>query len=153
MSRFFTPLFPALFLATTLAGLAPSAQAQRPNGPDAAAMIERIMQADANGDGQITRAELIAYRTQQFARLDRNGDGFIDQNDMPRLMAGHFEQRMKLLVTQFDANHDGRISRDEFINGPTIGFDMADANHDGVATQAELRTALARAKAMARRGQ
>lgn len=135
-----------MLLAAALIGLAPCAHAQRPNGPDAAAMIERVMQADANSDGQITRAELIAYRAQQFARLDRNGDGFIDQNDIPRLLAGHFEQRMKLLTTQFDANHDGRISHDEFIHGPTYGFDMADANHDGVATQAELRAALARAK-------
>jgi Ca2+-binding EF-hand superfamily protein len=58
---------------------------------------------------------------------------------------------MKELLAQFDANQDGRVSRDEFVNGPTRGFDLADANHDGVVTQEELRGALAKAKAM--RGQ
>lgn len=130
-----------------LSGFASSAHAQAAAAPDAAQLIERIMQADTNGDGQVTRAELIAYRAQQFARFDRNGDGYIDRNDVPAIMASRFEPRLNQMLAQFDANHDGRASREEFVNGPTPGFDMADANHDGLVVPTEIRVALAKVKA------
>jgi Ca2+-binding EF-hand superfamily protein len=136
---------PALALAAALLAGAPAALAQA--APDMSNALERIMQADANNDGQVTKAEFLAYRAQQFSRLDRNGDGFITMDDVPRLMASRFQPRLQMLQQQFDANHDGKVSRDEFVNGPTRGFDMADANHDGVVTRDEVRTALARVKA------
>ena len=145
-----SPLMPRLkpaLLPLALLCFATAAMAQNPTGPDVSELIGRIAQADTNGDGQITRAELIAYRAGQFSRLDRNGDGFIDTNDVPGMVASRFEPRIRQMNAQFDANHDGRVSRDEFVNGPTLGFDMADANHDGVVTQAELRAAMGNASA------
>ena len=111
--------------------------------------VERLMEADANGDGNVTRAELRAWRAQQFARMDRNNDGFIGEDDIPFFFASRFEERFHRWLRQFDANHDGRISRDEFVNGPTHGFDYADANHDGVVTTAEVAAALGRLRAQA----
>lgn len=116
-------------------------------GMDRADMAQRLLQADADGNGQITRAEFIDYRARQFARFDRNGDGFITMDDVPRLMAGHFGPRMAALQNQFDANHDGRISREEFVKGPTQGFDLADANHDNIVTKAEAQAIGEKAKA------
>lgn len=132
-------------LAPALLASATPALAQA--APDMSNALERIMQADANNDGQVTKAEFLAHRAQQFSRLDRNGDGFITMDDVPRLLASRFQPRLQMLQQQFDANHDGKVSHDEFVNGPTRGFDMADANHDGIVTRDEVRTALARVKA------
>ena len=138
----------AILIGSALMSLAPVANAQSANEPDKATMIERIMQADANGDGQVSRAEMIAWRAQQFSRLDRNSDGFIDMKDVPGLMASRFEPQIKQLNSQFDANHDGRVSREEFVNGPTPVFDLVDANHDGVVTKDEVRIASAKVKSL-----
>jgi len=123
------------FLSLGLGLLAAPAMAQ--GIADGADMARRILEADADGNGQVTRAEFLAYRGQQFARFDRNGDGFITMDDVPRLLAGRFEPRVQAMRQQFDANHDGRISRDEFVRGPTPGFDLADANHDNIVSTAE----------------
>ena len=147
MPGFRPPSWPIALSGGVLMLVAHVACAQDAMPADSTAMIERIMKADANGDGQVTRAELIAWRAQQFARLDRNGDGFISMSDVPALMASRFEGQIKLLNSQFDTNHDGRVSRDEFVNGPSPVFDAVDANHDGVASQDEFRVALAKARA------
>src|SRR5438552_719794 len=77
--------------------------------------------ADTNGDGVITREELHAARERLFVRLDRNGDGYIDKDDMSRRLVGRqkAQERLAELVTQLDKDADGRVSRAEFLDGPT----------------------------------
>ncbi|MBD3730760.1 MAG: signal transduction protein [Sphingomonadales bacterium] len=130
----------ALALAATPLALAigaPPAAAQ-----DGARMLEQMHKADANKDGAISRAELKRYRTSQFGRLDRNGDGLLSEADMPPF--DRIRDMMQQQIVNFDANHDGRVSKAEFTNGPTTMFDMADTNHDGLVTEAELRKARAK---------
>ncbi len=110
-------------------------------------LLDRLRGADANHDGNITRAELISYRAANFARIDRNGDGFLTDDDIPYFLRGrNAPVDINALKAQFDANKDGKVSRDEFVNGPTLLFDRADANHDGILTRAELDAAISRAK-------
>jgi hypothetical protein len=114
---------------------------------NAAAMLERMSGADSNRDGNITRAELIRYRAASFSRLDRNGDGVLTRNDIPAIAARlNPDLDFDRLIAQFDANRDGRVSRAEFVNGPTVYFDQADTNNDNVLTQAERNAALAAAR-------
>lgn len=132
----------ALVAALATAAAAPSADARVDAG-----MINRIAQADADGDGAVTRAELITFRNAQFERMDRNGDGFLSRADAPRF-AGRSLPGFDVagMVEQFDANHDGFVSRAELASGPTPAFDFADRNQDQIVTEAERQTAATAAR-------
>jgi Ca2+-binding EF-hand superfamily protein len=129
-----------LFAALLTATLAAPSEAQMFGGGDA---MDPFANADANGDGMITRAEFLAARSARFAKMDRNGDGAVARDDFGRLLklrpkAG---ERIDALIEQMDKNGDGRVSREEFTNTPPILFDRADANGDGKVDKAELAAA------------
>lgn len=93
--------------------------------------MEMLQQADANRDGAVSRAEFLAARQSRFARMDRNGDGYFSMDDIPRLARKRAGDRIGQLMSSFDANHDGRLSRDEFVDGPTRLFDLGDRDGNG----------------------
>ena len=105
--------------------------------------MDRLASADGDGDGTITRVELEKARATAFTRLDQNNDGALDANDVPprlrRMMAGRLAEGL----SAFDTDHDGRVSRREFIHGPSAAFTTADADRDGRVTSAELSRARA----------
>lgn len=135
----------ALAAIVPISAMAATAHAAVPS-PDQA--LERMREADINHDGAISRAELLATRKSEWQRFDRNGDGYFSQDDLPAFLRDRWNGgRLAQMRTSFDANGDGRISQAEFVDGPTPAFDMADTNHDGRVTEAELKTAIAAAKA------
>ena len=124
-------------LAVSCAELALS---QGREGPGA--LFER---ADKNGDGTIARDEFLAARTEQFANRDRNGDGFIDDADLGERAAARprVSQAMTAMVTQFDADKDGKVSKPEFVDGGVKLFDRADTDKNGALDSKELEAAKA----------
>lgn len=105
--------------------------------------------ADADNDGSVTRDEFIAARTERFAKLDRNSDGYLDSNDVPKRLAARRQQNggADLLAGQFDADGDGKVTKEEFVNGPTLIFDRADTDKNNVLDPQELAAAKEAAKA------
>ncbi|HKQ13483.1 MAG TPA: EF-hand domain-containing protein [Steroidobacteraceae bacterium] len=100
-----------------------------------------LEQADANHDGKITKQEYIDARAAQFARMDRNGDGFIDAADSREDASERGQRAAAALRGRIDSNGDGKISKEEFVNAPTMLFDKFDANRDGVLDATELEAA------------
>lgn len=101
--------------------------------------IDQLAQADSNGDGSVTKQELLDLRAANFGRLDRNGDGFIDSADSPPMGPG--KKRFGDAYAQVqaaDANGDRRISRQELVGAPTPRFDAADKDSNGILSSQEI---------------
>ena len=98
-------------------------------------------QADANHDGKVTKQEYNDARAALFARMDRNGDGFIDDADSREGANERGQRAAAALRGRIDTNGDGKISKEEFVNAPTMLFDKFDANKDGVLDATELEAA------------
>lgn len=103
--------------------------------------------ADPNSDGMITREEFNAARAEQFAKLDRNSDGFIDAADRDGEAANRESgRRHGRHAARLDADSDGKVSKEEFVNGPTRFFDQADTDKSNVLDAKELEAVRAAAK-------
>jgi Ca2+-binding EF-hand superfamily protein len=102
-----------------------------------------LEQADVNKDGKVTRQEYIDARAAQFARMDRNGDGVVDDTDSrERADQSAVGKRMAASMRgRMDANSDGKISKDEFVNSPTMLFDRFDGDKNGELDAKELEGA------------
>jgi EF hand len=132
----------ALILTLTSAAYADDAQpapAARPR-PHHGGFLEA---ADTDHDGSVSRAEFIAWRETQFAHMDHNGDGVLDAADHADADQQH--ERMKARGEQMrqklDANSDGKITKDEFVNAGTPMFDKADTDGNGVLDAKEIQAA------------
>ena len=60
---------------------------------------------DADGDGALTKDELLAHNRARFDRLDADGDGMISPDE--------FGGRLVAMFTRMDADSDGLLSGDE----------------------------------------
>jgi hypothetical protein len=139
-------ILPALLLAFAAA---PAFAAPEEPARHGGHMMQRLEKADTNGDGAISRAEFTAFRAAQFDKRDTNHDGFLTADDKPMHpgkapAAGAAPARF---MAALDTNKDGKISRDEFVNGEAKMFDRLDTNKDGTISKAELDAAKAQAPA------
>ena len=100
-------------------------------------MLER---ADGNGDGSITRVEMLDARAKVFSTRDRNGDGYIDAADVPSRAAARprVADGMSKLRQLLDTSGDGKVSKQEFIDGGLALFTRADTDHNDTLDPKEL---------------
>lgn len=104
---------------------------------------DRFARLDGNGDGSITREEIVTVRAKVFERLDRNGDGFVDEEEVDRARqaiidrATVMEARLARRWEKMDADRDGKVSVAEFQRRQVM-FELADRDGDGVVTAEEL---------------
>lgn len=105
---------------------------------------------DANGDGQLSREEVASAPrlSQDFDAIDANHDGFLSLSELQAVRGARGpggRGGRGGAIARWDANGDGKLSRDEVANAPRLSQDFAtiDANQDGFVTLEELQAARA----------
>ena len=98
---------------------------------------------DANGDGQITQAEVKAFDATQFAEADTDGDGSLTLEELTARAkadrAKKMGKRAKRMLKRLDSDGNGSIELAE-MEQMKLGqrmFDRMDENEDGVISQEE----------------
>jgi len=128
-------------LALLSVALVSLAQASEPQQPSRSPHP----QADANGDGIITREEAKGHRRLEasFDELDVNKDGQLDASEMNARRDAMRAERQAEATKRWqaaDKDGDGALSREEAAGMPRLAehFDEVDANKDGKVERAEM---------------
>ena len=147
----------AAIATPTLAQSAPARQGAQPVARSAFMQrVDRVfVAADANKDGQLTRAEIEANQARElaqmkanrlrqreaaFRQLDANKDGQLSlQEYNGRLAASNGKANATPVLTRLDTNKDGKVSLAENRVLIMSRFDRADANKNGVLEVTEQR--------------
>ena len=129
----------AIFTLTATAILASAPAMARQHGgprPD-------FSQLDANGDGQITQAEVKAFGAAEFAKADADGDGSLTLEELTARAktdrVRKMDKRAKRELKRLDSDGNGTIELAEMEEkqGGMRMFDRMDENEDGVISQEE----------------
>ncbi|QDY69494.1 EF-hand domain-containing protein [Qingshengfaniella alkalisoli] len=125
-------------LATTLLGSMALAAPQ-----DRAEMFERL---DADGNGQITQADLDAARQERFDAIDTDGNGMLTADELvahERLRADQRRiYRVERMIARMDQDGDGQINAVEMMSPerqqvPRGLIERMDTDGDGSVTHEE----------------
>lgn len=125
---------PACLFAAALTLIAMPAVAQSSASQDAAALIE---QADANGDGNISKAEFLARRSDAFRDLDADASGALTELEFELAVAQRMKRFTGRAFAKVDKDGNGVISQAEWDESPPRAFDKLDRNSDGILTPSE----------------
>lgn len=132
---------------TLIVALAVSAGAAYAKGAGKFKAVE-FEALDADGNGELSQAELDAHRAARFATADSNGDGVLSLQELQA--AGHTkaDERAARMIERFDANADGALSQDEMPGPRKQGrmFTRMDADGNGTISQEEFAQARDRMK-------
>ncbi|HRH40222.1 MAG TPA: YHYH protein [Pyrinomonadaceae bacterium] len=105
-------------------------------------IIQHASEMDANHDGELTKAELLAEVDKAFSGYDSNKSGKIEsdevQNNNVRSALGGFVKQHR---DEIDANHDSAITKDELLNVVMRMFSRADQDSDGKLSKEETKDA------------
>ena len=105
---------------------------------------------DADGNGEVTQAEITAQAEARFAEADTNGDGNLSAEELTARADAKSQERMERRIAKMierrDANGDGVLSADEMRpDAERAGrFDKLDADDNGSISKEEFETAMAR---------
>jgi Ca2+-binding EF-hand superfamily protein len=91
----------------------------------------RLKRMDADKNGTVSKVEFLAQRTEEFKTMDSNQDNAVDPAEIGAALQEPAEFRTKRFLKRVDANRDGKVSREEFEQGPRAQFAGRDINSDG----------------------
>jgi Ca2+-binding EF-hand superfamily protein len=97
-----------------------------------------IRMLDTDNDGTVDLAEAKAAASAQFDRLERDKDGTLDKHELARRLSA------KELAAA-DPDHDGTLTKDEYLAVVEQRFSAADPDHDGTLDAKELNSPAGRA--------
>jgi Ca2+-binding EF-hand superfamily protein len=92
-----------------------------------------IRQLDTDNDGTVDLAEAKTAASAVFDKLERDKDGTLDKRELARRLSA------KELAAA-DPDHDGTLTKDEYLALVEQRFNAADPDHDGKLDAKELNT-------------
>lgn len=92
-----------------------------------------IRMLDTDNDGTVDLAEAKAAASKLFDRLERDKDGTLDKHELTRRLSA------KELAAA-DPDHDGTLTKDEYLGLVEQRFGAADPDHDGTLDAKELNS-------------
>ncbi len=109
---------------------------------------------DADGNGEITQAEITAFEAAQFAEADTDNDGLLSKEEIQAQLtaisddrrADRAERRIDRMISHLDTNEDGSISLEERQSGDrsTRMFERLDKDDSGTISAEEAEKAAGR---------
>ena len=100
--------------------------------------ISPIRLLDTDHDGTVDLAEAKAAASAMFDRLERDKEGTLDQHELSRRLSA------KELAAA-DPDHDGTLTKEEYLAIVEQRFNAADPDHDGTLDAKELNSGAGRA--------
>ena len=98
-----------------------------------------MTEADTDGDGTLTRAEIDASRTAQVGNVDTDGNGALTIEECETLHNDFMRERMVDAFQALDADGDGEISTEELDTRVDRLVDRMARNDDGAISPEDRR--------------
>lgn len=122
---------------TAIIGLSAGlAVANEPYFPRSEKTFQRL---DLNKDGKLAPDELSAVVKKRERAMDANGDGQVTAAELESAMQSRIEKRKGRIMALMDSNRDGVISEAEMDQVLNDMFDKADLDDDGAVSLAEIQ--------------
>lgn len=97
------------------------------------ARMNLIRMLDTDNDGTVDLAEAKKAASALFDRLERDKDGTLDKRELTRRLSARE-------LAAADPDHDGTLTRDEYLAAVEQRFAAADPDHDGTLDAKELHS-------------
>jgi hypothetical protein len=120
-----------LAVALSLSCFSPAALADPPSN-------DVVSKYDRDKDKTLDIAEVKAAAAAHFDKLDRDGDQTLESNEVKKILGPK-------AFKAADTDHDGTLSKDEYLALVEKLFHEADTDHDGTLTAEELKSKSGRA--------
>jgi Ca2+-binding EF-hand superfamily protein len=119
-----TRILPCLAVGIVFVFMAPTALAQLPDS-------SALAQADTNGDGILSEAEFLEYRSALFGGLVADANGGIGLDELQALFPSLPQRLAARHFRDIDSDGDGFVNEREWEASPPKAFRRADKNNDG----------------------
>lgn len=131
----------ALVATALIAGSFGTALAdKRGGGRDGAKMMPGFEKVDANADGSVTFDEFAKPIMERFDTADADKNGAVNAEEITAAIDGgrRAERMAERLITRFDINKDGSVSKDEIENRQKKMFALLDLDDSGSISKEEM---------------
>ena len=115
-------------LATTVSGVAMAKSHKMGKGQK----MPSFEEIDTSGNGGVSFDEFFTVASKRITEADKDGNGSITVAELVEQMGDRgSERRANRMISQFDINEDGAVTTDELRNRMEKRFALMDRNDDG----------------------